>query len=163
MRQLRPLIVLLVTAHGGCGDGVAPIPRTLPEEILISGFRLVAATSVDRQDGGDIVQTLTVENTLTVSGTFLISQFCPVQLRVFRSAGRLEPAAWDARRTGLICPAAGLVLDLSPGERAVFESRTSMAEVLGDSLPPGHYYFSGVARHQAGADELQAGEGDLGG
>lgn len=152
----------ILLLHWGCRDGVSPVPRTLPDEVVVAGFRLFATTTVEPEDGGVIVQRLTVENTLAASGRFLVSQFCPVQLRIFASAARAEPAAWDVRRTGLICPAAGLELNLAPGEQAVLESRTSIAEVLGDSLPPGHYYFSGVAEHQEGADELEAGEGDLG-
>jgi hypothetical protein len=99
---------------------------------------------------------------------------CAVRLRVYRSKSRTEAPVWDSSerpnpdpRTGVetACPLYSAATTLAPGDSLTpreFAESIPVDAILGDSLPPGRYYFSASARiNHHFARDVGAGEADL--
>lgn len=94
---------------------------------------------------------------------------CLLQLLVHENADRAGPAVWNSAKqldeTGQlpVCPLYLKFLQLGPGETRKPEFRAAFpgADILGDSLPVGKYYFT--AQLVVGGDivDLPAGSGTL--
>lgn len=86
---------------------------------------------------------------------------CTVAIKAFRTPERTVPV-WDSSALLQACPAFLASRRLTPATPAEFNFTGTAAGILGDSLPPGRYYFSAaVALNRTQYDVPDAGELDL--
>jgi hypothetical protein len=95
---------------------------------------------------------------------------CAVSLLAFRNADRTGTPAWDSdqRRTpsgfGYACASYLVMTTINPGQTASpkeYNPTFPVAEMLGDSLPAGHYYFKVRAGLNWRTVEVNAGDADV--
>jgi len=151
----RPVFVLAAAAAvlAACSEAAtAPGP--------VSDYLQLAATTTMTAAGR--AQTDVTVSTGVPAGVPIEWGGCTVLMRVYRTPERITPV-WDASTLMLACPAFLARGRVTPGTPARFSTDAKPAEILGDSLPPGHYYFSallGLNRTQFVV--VDAGELDLG-
>jgi hypothetical protein len=89
---------------------------------------------------------------------------CPLGLRVYPSPNRAGRPVWDAnRRLGGACapyPRSDSLAGVHQRGHLLYRY-DPVLEILGDSLPPGRYYFEAVLRLEGTTIEFQQGEGEL--
>ena len=120
---------------------------------------MVAATT---RTAAGRVQTVVTVSTGIPAGVTIEWGGCTVLVRVYRTPERTA-AVWDASALPLACPAFLASRRLTPDAPARFGTDALPAEILGDSLPPGHYYFSALlALNRTEFVVADAGELDLG-
>lgn len=153
MRQplfmITPTVALLVA----CSDaGTAPDPTS-------DYLQMAAATTMT--SAGQVQTDVTV-STRIPGGVPIEWGGCAVLMKVYRTPERITPV-WDASAGMLACPAFLARSRVTPGTPARFIAGATPAEILGDSLPPGHYYFSAlVSLNSTQFVVTDAGELDLG-
>jgi hypothetical protein len=76
----------------------------------------------------------------------VLSGSCPVVLRAYRDAARSGTPAWDADRLDRCAPEIALLRRILPGDSIQESFDAHEEEILGDSLPPGRYFFSAALR-----------------
>ncbi|MFS8636873.1 MAG: BsuPI-related putative proteinase inhibitor [Gemmatimonadota bacterium] len=104
---------------------------------------------------------LTIRNEGESGRTIRFPDGCIMLLRVYREESRSGSPVWDEART-VGCTQAVQEFTVAAGDSTVIRQRTiSAAEILGDSLPPGRYYFTVVLRPDWQPLELAAGEAEL--
>jgi len=149
---------------------------------IVAGCRSTAVPADSRgQQGGDttggvryeadllIMESFPVQLRARVSATnatagpvtITLPDGCSVLLRAYRDAARSGEPAWDETGT-VVCTQAIQQIPVAAGETTWLEGRTiGAAEILGDSLPAGRYYFTALVRPDGQRIELEAGEADL--
>jgi hypothetical protein len=141
-------------ALGSCsGDPTAP--GMAPDYLLLEGLTTSPTP-------GNIQTTVTVTNRTVVALAVEYGE-CSVAIRVFPTAERTEPV-WNSNdRFMYPCPAILILGRLEPGKPQAFGFFGTVAEILGDSLPPGRYYFSATLGTSLGTfDVRDAGDLELG-
>lgn len=104
---------------------------------------------------------VTIRNDGDAERTVRFPDGCIALLRVYRDASRTGNPAWDQART-VGCFQAVQEFTVAPGDSTIIGRGTiGAAEILGDSLPAGRYYFTVVLRPDWQTLELDAGEADL--
>ncbi len=104
---------------------------------------------------------VSVRNVTDAATTATFPDGCLILLRAYRDASRTGKPAWDEARSR-VCTMAIESFTLAPHDSTVISGRTiGAAEILGDSLPPGRYYFTALVRPGGQAVELVAGVADL--
>jgi hypothetical protein len=97
---------------------------------------------------------------------------CAVDLRAYRTSDRSGKPAWDSalRRSypppgfSYACPLYLATGKIDPGATlspAEFNTRIPVTEMLGDSLPAGHYYFTALVGMNWRTNVVPAGEADV--
>lgn len=140
-------------ALGSCaGDPTAP--GSVPDYL-----QLAAVTSSPTLG---YIQTTVTMTARTVLALDIEYGACSVGIRVFPTVDRTEPV-WDSdHQSPFVCPAVLILGRLEPGKPHAFVFSAAVAEVLGDSLPPGRYYFSATVGTNLGSyDVRDAGELEL--
>lgn len=75
------------------------------------------------------------------------------EMSAYDSAGRQTQPRWTSRHLEYFCLARKYEETLEPGDSAVFPVSYSVNQILGDSLRPGRYYFTGRLRlRESGID-----------
>lgn len=104
---------------------------------------------------------LTIRNESGSERTIRFPDGCLTLLRVYRDESRSGKPVWDQAYT-VGCIQAVQEFKIAAGDSTVIRQGTiSAAEILGDSLPSGRYYFTVVLRPDWQTLELAAGEADL--
>jgi len=153
MRQHTFVLAVALGALGGCSDA-ATAPGPVPEYLQMAA-RTTSPTP------GRIETDVTVATQLP-AGIPIEWGGCTVAIKAFRTAERATPV-WDSSALLQACPAFLASRRLTPATPAAFAFTGTAAGILGDSLPPGRYYFSAtVALNRTQYDVPDAGELDLG-
>jgi hypothetical protein len=152
MQQPLFVIAAMVAMLAGCSDAAtAPGPT--------SDYLQMAATTTMTSAGR--VQTDVTVTTRIPAGVPIEWGGCTALMRVYRTPERITPV-WDASTGMLACPAFLARSRVTPGTPGRFSTDATPAEILGDSLPPGHYYFGALLSLNLGQFDVAAGELDLG-
>jgi len=156
-RRLMPRPVFLLAAMAAILAGCAEA-ATAPD--MTAGYLQMVATTTRTSAGR--VQTDVTVSTRILGGVPIEWGGCTVFLRVYPTPERTAPV-WDSSRLPLACPAFLARGRVTPGAPARFSTDAVPAEILGDSLPAGHYYFSALlALNRTEFVVPDAGELDLG-
>jgi hypothetical protein len=139
--------------------------RPLPSERVVGSMTFRPRTVVSRTPAQTMEVTLA--GTLTHAGGALerFSADCPVVLHAYRHRARRDAAPrsgvpdWSSR---LRCGPELMEFSLDRGDVRTFRVRATAREILGDSLPPGRYYFAVAVHHEQQRAFLAAGDADLG-
>ncbi len=178
----KPFAILLIqlTMLAGCGLPIGPadedsagsdfreLPATVPgpEVHGEDGIAYQAEVRLSRTPGAEVGPVLLQPTvTLSNSGAQPVTvqlDGCTVRLRVFREEPGAAPPVWDwERRRGIQCMQDPYTVTLAPGQSREIQDSFDAQVVLGDSLPPGHYFFTISFQRSAGAIELPAGDASL--
>jgi len=104
---------------------------------------------------------LTIRNEGESERTIRFPDGCIMFLRAYREESRSGKPVWDQEREA-VCVAAIQEFTVAAGDSTVIRQGTiNAAQILGDSLPPGRYYFTVVLRPDWERLELAAGEAEL--
>jgi hypothetical protein len=138
-----------------------PLPRM--RRVEVSTYR--AETAVAGTGGGAVV-TARVRETLTGAGGAIrrISADCPVVLHAYRDRARRDrgPLGGEPDWTSHgACGSDVVEYALNAGQSRDLVVRASAAEILGEALPPGRYYFAAVVHLPGRRIFLSAGDADL--
>jgi hypothetical protein len=157
MRQLAFMLAATLGALGGCSDAAtAPGPGPAPAPDYLQ----LAAQTTSPAPGR--IETAVMVTTQLPAGIPIEWGGCTVAIKAFRTAERTAPV-WDSSAQLQACPAFLASRRLTPDTPAEFMFSGTAAGILGDSLPPGRYYFSAaVALNRTQFDVPDAGELDLG-
>lgn len=145
---------LSAIALGSCSaDPTAP--GSVPDYL-----ELAAVTS---SPTAGYIQTTVTMTTRTALALDIEYGACSVGIRVFPTVDRTEPVWNSDDQVPFVCPAVLILGHLEPGKPHGFVFSGAVAEILGDSLPPGRYYFSATLSTNLGSyDVRDAGELELG-
>lgn len=155
-------VAALAVAVVACtSSGVVTGPEGIRAYRTVEGVEYRAYTAVLESFPVQLRPEVTVRNEGGDERTIRFPDGCVVLLRVYRDESRTGNPAWDQERT-VGCFQAVQEITLAAGDSTVIRRGTiSAAEILGDSLPAGRYYFSVVLRPDWQSLELAAGEADL--
>ncbi|MBA2244306.1 MAG: hypothetical protein H0W11_05085 [Gemmatimonadetes bacterium] len=150
------------------GSGLRELPATVPgpEVRGEDGIAYQAEVKLSPEPGADVGPVLLRPTVMLRNpGTQPVAvqlDGCTVRLRVFRDVPGSAPPVWDwERRRGIQCMQDPYPVTLAPGQAREIQDAFDAHVVLGDSLPPGHYYFTISFQRSAGAIELPAGDATL--
>lgn len=162
MARWTPKAAVLAGAALACtvsGEFTSPEGRN--EYRTVEGVAYRVETAVLESFPVQLRPAITVRNEGDAERTVRFPDGCIALLRVYRDASRTGNPVWDQART-VGCAAAIQEFTVAPGDSTIIRRSTiSAAEILGDSLPPGRYYFTVVLRPDWQTLELAAGEADL--
>ena len=151
-------LFLVATIMTGCGDS--------PLEIVVTEIPTYSAVST-LESGGIVQVTITARNETDRAVHYSIRVPCGVFVRVHRDAARSGPAwdqwAWLNMQTGG-CKGLAVERILRPGGSETFMPSAAVDDILGDSLPSGRYFVSGMIIQDVpdlGRVDIAAGELDL--
>jgi hypothetical protein len=147
---------LLATACSTSGD---PAAADAAGGIVRDGVRYTASTAVLESFPVQLHTTVEVHNIGNATARLEFPSGCVVLLQAFRQPGDSEPV-WDQARA-VMCTMALQIVDLAPGERRTYSTRTDAGEILGDSLPDGTYHFRARVAVNGSALEIPAGSAEL--
>jgi hypothetical protein len=143
-------------ACGGRRDAMVPADAAATQTREPFEFR--AATRVMESFPVQLQSVLTITNRSAASTSVFFPDGCVVLISVYRPDSP-EPVWEQARSVG--CTMAIVQTDIGPGQSTEFSSRTSAAEILGDSLPDGRYHLRVHSRPDGRPLQLHAGTVDL--
>lgn len=146
--------LMLWLASAGCGDGLPVVPDTSRLGQLTFRGGVNVAESFPVQLGFFLDVRNVSERDLRVA-----SDGCGVLPRAWTGAERSGEPRWDTRPEGLSrepCRASVAATTIPAGESLRLTRSYGAADVLGDSLPDGRYYFSVTYRASvAGSEEVR--------
>jgi hypothetical protein len=119
------------------------------------GLRIRAETRVSGVPPVTLRTTITLTNRGADRVELMVSRYCPVGLRAYRTVRGQTTPDWDSSR--LICVGAGQSFGLAPGESRRLARVTRATEILGDSLPAGRYRLVAVLNAVPTRSEVPAG------
>ncbi|HEX7118039.1 MAG TPA: BsuPI-related putative proteinase inhibitor [Longimicrobiales bacterium] len=162
MKRWVWVLAILAAQLGACtASGDFTGPDSLRANRTVSGITYRADTRVMESFPVRLGPTVSVRNDSGTPRTIRFPDGCVVLLRVYTEPERTGQPAWDQART-VGCFQAIQEVDLAPGDTATLAGGTiGAAEILGDSLPAGRYYFTVVLRPDGQVLELAAGAADL--
>ncbi|HEX6938757.1 MAG TPA: hypothetical protein VF158_05050 [Longimicrobiales bacterium] len=155
-------LVLLGAMLGACSaSGEVTGPGSVQPNRTVSGIAYRAETRVMESFPVQLRPVVSVRNASGAARTIRFPDGCVVLLRAYRDPSRTGTPAWDQART-VGCFQAVQEVFLAAGDTTTLGAGTiGAAEILGDSLPAGRYYFTVVIRPEWQHLELAAGEADL--
>ena len=179
-----PLAALVVVACSTDGDrsdrleatSRASIVPSVPPSHFTDAVMRVPNDDVYRADGmsyqagsvvPDDVEPPQVQATVTLTNESgesrqLPVKGCTVLLRAYKSSARSgAPAFFEAGAPGWQCAQDPTAIDLGPGASKKVSTAVDVYEILDDSNPEGHYYFSVLFRRRDHSLELPAGDAQL--
>lgn len=131
-----PATLLATAVLTGCE---APLP-TAPTIVQLDELRfhggLVVLESFPVQLGFRLVA-----RNVTDHDVRLVTDGCGLGARAYRTPDRTGTPAWNGRPAGP-CPASAVPLPVAARDSLVWRRDYSAADVLGDSLPDGRYFFT---------------------
>ena len=142
------------------GEPGAALQQQQTGQVTAEGVTYTAETRIAETAPVTMYTTVRVENTSSGRQEVTFPDGCVVLLRAYRDAARTGAPAWDQQR-GVACTMQLVTMSLAPGESREFLARATADQILGDSLPPGRYYFTALLRPAGRAVEVPAGEGEL--
>jgi hypothetical protein len=154
--SLLPLVFLIPLA--ACANGIGPegpssssvvqgAVEYTPETLILESYPVQLHTIVR------------MRNRASSRVEVQLGGGCPVLLRVYRDEARTQ-LVWDQGR-GIACTKEIQIVSLAPGGTAERYTRTGAREILGDSLPDGHYYLSAYVQVVGAPLTIPAGAADL--
>lgn len=162
MRRWTPGAAVLIGAVLACTSrSEFTSPEGMRAYRTAEGIVYRAETAIMESFPVQLRPELTIRNESGSERTIRFPDGCITYLRVYREESRSGEPVWDQART-LVCTAAVQEFTIAPGDSTVIRRGTiNAAEILGDSLPSGRYYFTVVLRPDWESIELAAGEADL--
>ena len=162
MRLVRATSWIALAAGVGCTGATGPDGGFGPAEMRIDGkVQYRAHTEPSASTPGWLATTVYVRGA-SPGGTSVAYSGCPVTVRMYTQPARTGQPAWDARAVpNTACTLPLLRRHLGLGEELALTALTLPREVLGDSLPSGHYYVGAVVRPNGDSLVVTAGEVDL--
>lgn len=162
--KLTPLLALLalLAACSRTEETAEPLAPNLQQGIALTegDLKWVAETAIMESFPVQLATTVKVENVGSKPAVVEIANGCPIFLRAYRTPDRTGTPDWDQAQH-VFCTMALEVVQLGPGESRSFTTRTNAAEILGNSLPNGHYYLAAFVNKTGSGIQLDAGEADL--
>ena len=156
------------TALFRLADETIELPAGSAEvRFAVPGLRYDVETTMTKTDPRSLEAFLTVtnENDEVVR---LWYGSCSLNLFVYRTADRSEAPVFDVlsfyARSRIACPDYLAIADLQPGASLLaeeFQLRIPVADVLGDTLEAGRYYFSVSLEHNLRTQSFEAGSAVL--
>ena len=153
------------TALFHLADETIELPAGSAEvRFAVPGLRYDVETTMTKTDPRSLEAFLTVtnENDEVVR---LCYGACSLNLFVYRTADRSEAPVFDVRaRSRITCPDYLATMDLQPGVSLLaeeFQLRVPVADVLGETLETGRYYFSVSLEHNWRTHSFEAGSAVL--
>ncbi len=138
--------------------------QALPETRREDAVTYRAETEVADRDPTTIRTVVTATLTGAGGSRLRFSYACPVVLYLYRSRARRDAAPRSGQPEWKSREACGPELQemwLNRGESRTFEIRANARDILGDSLPPGRYYFTAVVQEERTRIFLSSGEAEL--
>ncbi len=159
MKQL--LLTGFVMLAGCAADPGEPGPRGgNTHTIVADNIEYRAETLIMESFPVQLRANVHITNLRSAPVTVTFRDGCLVYLRVYRDAERTSLAYDSERVEG--CTDALVPVSVGAGQLKTVSARTiSAADILGDSLPNGTYYFSAVVRPETQRITLQAGSAAL--
>jgi hypothetical protein len=142
----------------GCG-GFDPDPGPVAPVIRHGEVDYSATTAIMESFPVQLSTTVMMTNPSSTATTVRLGSGCPVQIRVYRDTGRTA-LAWDQGRV-IACTQEIQIVDLAGRGRAERNARASARDILGDSLPDGHYFLGAYVQVLDTPFVVPAGEADL--
>ena len=158
-RRASPLALTALALTAGCGTALDPTDAPSSLVILEGAIECSAETAILESFPVQLHTIVTMRNRSPNPVTLELGSGCPVLLRVFPTEPRTAPI-WDQGRI-LACTMQIQSLRLVPGETDQRTTRAGAREILGDSLPNGHYFLSAYLQVVDGPVLVPAGTADL--
>ena len=154
---LFPLLALVLAAR--CGTALDPTAAPASTAVVEEDIEYTAETAILESFPVQLHTTVTMRNRSRNVADVQLESGCPVLLRVFPTEARTA-TIWDQ---GLILACAMQIqsLRLVPDETAERPPRTDAREILGDSLPNGHYFLGAYVQVVDEPVLVPAGSADL--
>lgn len=118
------------------------VARESSTTAVIGGVTLSATTRVTRVAPtfpASLTSWVIARNETAERRSIRVPAECQVALRVYAGSEPVGRPVWDARGLERCAPATAIELDLLPGDSVAMYFETREEEILGDSLPRGHY------------------------
>jgi hypothetical protein len=158
MKMNRGWLTAAALVGVACG-GYDPDPGPVAPVIRRGEVDYSAVTAVLESFPVQLSTTVTMTNSSSAPTTLRLGGGCPVQIRVYRDAAR-SALAWDQGRV-IGCTKEIQIVDLAGRARVERNAGTSARDILGDSLPDGHYFLGAYVQVLDTPFVLPAGEADL--
>ena len=158
-RTSMPAAVIALIAIG-CASGSDPQePDAAAGGVVRAGVAYAADTAIMESFPVQLAVTVTAVNAGTRTAAVTFPDGCLVLLRVYRDAARTQ-LVWDqGEHVG--CTMALVEWRLPPGGSRTARTGASAGDILGTTLPDGHYWFGAVIRPDGQEIALPAGDADL--
>ena len=159
---MNKAIVVVVAMVAGCAaDPGEPGTRGGDAQTIVeSNIEYRAETLIMESFPVQLRANVHITNLRSAPVTVTFRDGCLVYLRVYRDAARTSLAYDSERVEG--CTDALVPISVGAGQSKTVSARTiSAADILGDSLPNGTYYFSAVVRPETHRLTLHAGSAEL--
>ena len=151
-------LALALAACGGEGGGVRVREGAGPWVVAPQGYAVRG--SVEAVRGDSLRFRIQVRNPRGAPVRYTLA-WCHVRVRAYTGRGRGGDPAWDSLRgEPVYCSTLPITRTLAPGD-TIPASRWTLtvpvAEIVGDSLPPGTYHFTVSPPLEADPDDARAG------
>lgn len=157
----KAMVVAAAVAAACAADPGEPGPRDGDAHTIVeSNIEYRAETLIMESFPVQLRANVHITNLRSAPVTVTFRDGCLVYLRVYRDAARTSLAYDSERVEG--CTDALVPISVGAGQSKTVSARTiSAADILGDSLPNGTYYFSAVVRPETHRLTLHAGSAEL--
>ncbi len=158
----RFLIGLTLSGAVACSSAQAPdgtLPPVQPLTIS-SAFGIAASSAAVRDPSSRIRYVLHVTNG-SASDERVTYGACWAGVRLFRSAARSGPPAFDSAMGTDACVLPEYVTTISAGSSTDLVGYVDVASVLAAGITPGHYYVTLVVAPNGAPTQIAAGDVDI--
>jgi hypothetical protein len=139
----------------------APHVAERPGEARVhEGITYRAESLLLERQPATVLTTATVTNTSGEHREITLPGDCTVLIRAYTDEVRTSPV-WEQERF-IVCTLALQIVQLGPGDSVQYSMEATVPEILGDSLPAGLYYLSGLLRPDQDRVVVPAGALQLG-
>lgn len=148
----------------GCGIAATSVPspkaKDVDREVKNDSLELRGTAGIIRENHTDLELIIEVKNLLSRPINLVVPGGCPVILQLLDAAPPSGRVVWDSQYapSSLGCVLSLIGVRLGVGDSTRFARGVTRTEVLGDSLPPGHYFVRGYLVIEPNRIAVQAGE-----